>query len=94
MQLGCVIGRVWATVKNQGLEGQRLLFVEPVTPDLRSAGKPLICADCTGAGAGEIVYWCRGRESSFAFLPAEVPTDATIVAILDELQAGGETHRC
>ena len=36
-----------------------------------------------GAGAGETVYWCRGREASFPFLPAEVPTEATIVGIVD-----------
>jgi microcompartment protein CcmK/EutM len=29
---------------------------------------------------------CRGKEASFAFLPAEVPTEATIVAIVDEVQ--------
>lgn len=42
-------------------------------------------ADCTGAGAGELVYWCRGRESTFPFLPDEVPADSTIVGIVDEL---------
>jgi microcompartment protein CcmK/EutM len=83
MQLGRVIGRVWSTVKNSGLDGQRLLVVQPVTPDLKPAGKRLICADCTGAGAGELIYWCRGRESSFPFLPVEVQTDATIVGIVD-----------
>jgi microcompartment protein CcmK/EutM len=85
MQLGRVVGRVWATVKNQGLETQRLLVVQPVTPELAATAKPLICADAVGAGAGELVYWCRGRESSFPFLPAEVQTDATIVGIVDEL---------
>jgi ethanolamine utilization protein EutN len=83
--LGRVIGRLWATVKNRGLEGQRLLIVQPMTPELGDTGKPIICADSVGAGAGEIIYWCRGRESSFPFLPGEVQTDATIVAIVDEL---------
>jgi microcompartment protein CcmK/EutM len=85
MMLGRVVGRVWATIKNQGLETQRLLVVQPVTPELTDTGKPLICTDAVGAGAGEIIYWCRGRESSFPFLPAEVQTDSTIVAIVDEL---------
>jgi microcompartment protein CcmK/EutM len=85
MMLGRVVGRVWATIKNQGLETQRLLVVQPVTPELTDTGKPLICTDAVGAGAGEIIYWCRGRESSFPFLPTEVQTDSTIVAIVDEL---------
>lgn len=85
MQLGRVIGRVWSTVKAPNLETQRLLIVQPVTPELKNTGKPLICTDAVGAGAGELIYWCRGRESSFPFLPMEVPTDNTIVAIVDEL---------
>jgi microcompartment protein CcmK/EutM len=85
MQLGRVIGRVWSTVKAPNLEAQRLLIVQPVTPELKNTGKPLICTDAVGAGGGELIYWCRGRESSFPFLPVEVPTDNTIVAIVDEL---------
>ena len=41
--------------------------------------------DAVGAGAGELIYWCRGKEASFPFLPAEVPADNTIVGIVDEL---------
>ena len=85
MYLGRVIGRVWSTVKNVNLESQRLLIVQPLTPELKETGKQIICADCTGAGAGELIYWCRGRESSFPFLPQDVPTDNTIVGIIDEL---------
>jgi ethanolamine utilization protein EutN len=85
MFLGRVIGRLWATVKNPNFEGQRLLLVQPLTPELKSTGKPLVCADTTGAGAGELVYYCRGREASYAFLPREVPSDSTIVGIVDEV---------
>jgi len=85
MQLGRVVGRVWSTVKSANLEGQRLLIVQPVTPEGGDTGKQIICADSVGAGAGELIYWCRGKESSFPFLPREVPTDNTIVGIIDEL---------
>ena len=85
MFLGRVIGRVWATAKNASLESHRLLIVQPLTPELKETGKRLVCADWTGAGAGELIYWCRGRESSFPFLPQEVVTDTTIVAIVDEV---------
>jgi microcompartment protein CcmK/EutM len=77
-------------VKNPGLESQRLLIVQPVLPDLTPTGKLLICTDCTGAGAGEVVYWVRGKEASFPFMPDEVPTDATIVGIVDEIHVGGK----
>ena len=85
MYLGRVVGCVWATVKNKGLDGQRMLIVQPMTPELKPTGKRLVCTDCTGAGAGELVYWCRGKESSFPFLPDEVPTDTTIVGIVDRV---------
>ena len=85
MFLGRVVGRVWATARNASLEGRRLLIVQPVTPELLETGKPLVCADCTGAGAGELIYYCRGREASYAFLPQDVPSDSTIVGIVDEI---------
>jgi microcompartment protein CcmK/EutM len=85
MQLGRVIGRVWASVKNPGLKGQRLLVVQPVKADLTPSGRCLVCTDSTGAGAGELIYWVRGREASFPFTPDEVASDATIVGIIDEI---------
>jgi microcompartment protein CcmK/EutM len=89
MFIGRVTGCVWATAKDKNLEGQRLLIVQPLNPRLEPTGKRVICTDCTGAGAGEIVYWCRGKESSFPFLPAEVPTDSTVVGIVDSVHLDG-----
>jgi ethanolamine utilization protein EutN len=59
---------------------------------MKEAGKPLVAVDSIGAGAGEVVFWCRGKEASFPFSPAEVPTDCTIVAIVDSVYttAGGD----
>lgn len=85
MLLGRVAGCVWSTVKDSNLDGQRLLLVQPLTPELKPVGKGLVCADWTGAGAGELVYWTRSKEASFAFLPAEVPVDATITGIVDSI---------
>jgi ethanolamine utilization protein EutN len=85
MYLGRVVGRLWATMKNENLTGQRFLMVQPVTPELQDRGRPLVCTDSTGAGAGELIYWVRAREASYALLPAEVATDATIVGIVDSV---------
>lgn len=90
MYLGRVVGHVWATAKDPNLTGQRLLIVQPLTPALKTAGKRLVCTDATGAGAGELVYYCGGKESSFPFLPVEVPTDRTIVGIVDTVHLEGE----
>jgi microcompartment protein CcmK/EutM len=85
MILGRVVGCVWATVKNPALTGQRMLIVQPLTPELEPTGKRLVCLDATGAGAGEIIYYVRGREASFPFLPAEPPADSTVVGIVDSI---------
>lgn len=90
MTLGKVVGCVWATVKSPALEGQRLLLVQPLNSELQPTGRRIVCADWTGAGAGEMVYWCGGKESSFPFLPKEVPTDRTIVGIVDEVHTPRE----
>ena len=83
MYLGRVIGRVWSTVKDPGLATQRLLLVQPLTPEGKPTGKRLVATDSMGAGAGELVYWSKGKESSFPFLPVDVPTEMTIVGIVD-----------
>jgi microcompartment protein CcmK/EutM len=88
MTFGRVIGRVWSTVKNPGMEGLRMLLVQPLTPELQPTGRRIICTDCTGAGAGELVYWVRGKEASFPFHPAEAPVDTTIVGIVDSVHLG------
>jgi ethanolamine utilization protein EutN len=83
MQLGRIIGHVVCTMKNASLEGKKLLLVQPVDVEGRPQGKPFVAVDAVGAGAGETIYWCRGREASFPFLPNEIPTEATIVGIVD-----------
>lgn len=93
MYLGRVIGCVWSTAKHPGLHGRRLLIVQPITPARQDSGRPVVCTDWTGAGAGETVYWCRGKESTFAFLPDQVPTDLSIVGIVDSIHSAGAPEK-
>jgi ethanolamine utilization protein EutN len=81
MYLGKVIGKIVCSVKDPGLESRTLLLVRRL-PN----GPSIIAVDAVGAGAGETVYVCRGREAAFAFAPAQVPTEAAVVAIVDEIQ--------
>jgi microcompartment protein CcmK/EutM len=81
MYLGKVIGRVVSTVKDPALVGRTLLLVRRL-PN----GPAVVAIDSVGAGAGETVYVCRGREAAFAFKPEEVPTEASIVAIVDSIE--------
>jgi ethanolamine utilization protein EutN len=89
MFLGRVIGNVVCTMKDPTLVGQKLLIVQPLDRNGRGNGRPIIALDAVGAGAGEMVYWCRGKEASFPFLPAELPADAAIVGIVDSVNIPG-----
>lgn len=85
MQIARVLGTVVATVKSESLEGRKLLVIQPLDGSLNQKGRPMVAVDSVGAGKGEIVFWCRGREASFPFLPSEVPSDCTIVGIIDSV---------
>jgi microcompartment protein CcmK/EutM len=88
MHLARVVGTVVATAKNEALDGRKLLVIQPINTQHQDAGKTLIAIDAIGAGVGETVFWCRGKEASFPFDPKEVPTDCTIVGIVDTIFTG------
>lgn len=83
MQIARVIGTVVSTIKNESLNGRKFLLVQTLDADLKPKGNPMIALDSVGAGEGELVFWCRGKEASFPFKRDETPTDCTIVGIID-----------
>ncbi|MEZ5345100.1 MAG: EutN/CcmL family microcompartment protein [Pyrinomonadaceae bacterium] len=83
MQLARVIGTVVSTVKNQSLHGRKIMLVQNLDENLDPIGQPMVALDAVGAGVGELVFWCRGKEASFPFKRDETPTDCTIVGIVD-----------
>ena len=83
MQLAQVIGEVVATIKDPNLTGMKMLILQPLAADGQPAGRTLVALDSIGAGVGERVFFVRGREAAFPFYPAEPPTDASIVGIVD-----------
>jgi microcompartment protein CcmK/EutM len=88
MHLARVIGDVVATRKEESLTGTKLLLVQPLGANGEPAGRPLVAVDAVGAGVGEHVFFVRGKEASFPFLPAEPPVDAGIVGIVDHWDLG------
>lgn len=83
MQLARVIGEVVSTMKDPNLIGTKLLVVQPIAASGEDAGRALVALDSVGAGVGEHVFFVRGREAAFPFYPAEPPTDAAIIGIVD-----------
>ena len=84
MQLARVLGTVVATVKTPGLEGVRLLVIQPLDRNLQPTGGQLVAADAVHmAGPGELVYFVAAREAAQAMPNTFVPVDHAIVGIVD-----------
>lgn len=80
-----VIGTVWATRKDENLQGFKLQFIQPLSGDRRNVGDPLVAVDTVGAGPGETVIYITAREAVIP-LPVEMaPVDASIVGIVDRI---------
>lgn len=87
MQIGKVIGSIWATRKEEKLSGLKLLIVKPVNAlDENDRRPPLVAADIIGAGVGETVIMVGGSSARNATGDATIPVDATIVGIVDDLE--------
>jgi len=85
MYLGVVTGTVVAAQKAAGLEGQKLLLVQPVDDTGRHSGDLQVAVDTVRAGVGDHVYLVGSREAALACEPWFVPVDAAIVGIVDEV---------
>ncbi len=85
MYLGRVIGTCVASQRSPGLDGVRMLLVEPVDGAGRVTGAPFVAADTVSAGPGELVFLVGAREASLALEQPFVPVDAAIVGLVDEV---------
>ena len=70
MQLGRVVGHAVSTVKHLSLHGWRLLLVQPLTPDEKADGEPLLAIDAIGAGAGSMVLLSNDGAEARAMVKA------------------------
>jgi ethanolamine utilization protein EutN len=88
VQLARVIGTVVATVKTPGLEGVKLLVIQPLDRHLVPVGSQLVAADAVHmAGPGELVYFVAAREAAEAMPDRFVPVDHAIVGIVDAVRS-------
>ena len=85
MQLGRVKGTVVAERTIAGLEGVKLLIVEPLDHDLQVVGGDVIAADTVQAGPGDLIYFVKSREASHALEERFCAVDHAIVGIVDDV---------
>ena len=87
MYLGRVVGTVVASRKYEGLEGAKLLLVEPLNHKMERVRGLEVAVDTVQAGRGDLVYLVGAREAALALDPFFVPVDAAIVGFVDSVDA-------
>jgi ethanolamine utilization protein EutN len=86
MKLARVIGRVFCSRQEPGLDRKTMLLIQPLKwEDESPLGDPIVAADAVGAGSSERVFWVASRDAVVAFKDAP-PIDAAIVGIVDGCQ--------
>ncbi len=89
MKLGKVVGTIVATQKSQALEGAKLLVVRDMNPDGALGSGYVVAVDGVGAGVGEVVLTVAGSSARITPATHDSPVDATIIAIVDTIEADG-----
>ena len=85
MLLGRVIGSVWATRKDEKLEGLKLLIVRAVDLELRPLPNFVVAVDTLEAGVGELVLVAQGSSARQTRETHNKPVDAVIMTIVENL---------
>src|SRR5512136_2696095 len=87
MLLGIVKGTAITTLKYQGMEGLKLLVVQPVNRKLEPLGALQVAVDVVQAGPGDVCVMVRSREAALAMPEIKfVPVDLALVGVVDELE--------
>ncbi|HCM89693.1 MULTISPECIES: EutN/CcmL family microcompartment protein [Vagococcus] len=86
MLIGTVSGSLWATRKNEHLNGLKFLLVDIEETSQETPKRTIVAADNEGAGFGDVVLVTTGGSARVALGSSEVPVDATIVGIIDSVE--------
>ncbi len=89
MLLGKVVGTVVASRKEPTLDGSTLLLVRGLDLDAKPTSTLVVAVDAVGAGVGEVVLYASGSSARQTEKTKDRPVDATIMAIVDQLEVDG-----
>jgi microcompartment protein CcmK/EutM len=83
MILGQVVGEVISTIKDETLNGRKLLITQLMNSKRAPIGRPQVAIEVVDAGVGDYVFLVRMREASLATFPVVGPVDLAIVGVID-----------
>lgn len=90
MYLGKVVGTLVATQKEPSLDGLKFLVLKQLDSEGEETGAYRVAADAVGAGLGEVVLYATGSAARQTVNTHERPCDGVIMAIVDQVEIGGE----
>ncbi len=86
MQLAVVRGSVTSTIKHSVYNGEKLVLLQAVEPDLKPRGSAFVAIDRAQAGAGDTVLYIDEGNSARMVLETEgAPARAVVVGIVDQV---------
>ncbi len=90
MHVARIVGEVVATIKHPDLAGQKLLLVQPVTPEGAPIGRVAIAVDSVQAGPGDLVLVNdEGNGAAQALKRPRGAVRTVIVGVVDEWGVAG-----
>ena len=90
MLIARVIGTTVSTIKDEKLQGRKLLIVRQTDEKGEAVGKPYIAIDTVDAGIGDLVLTASGSSARQTTITKDTPVDAVIMAMIDSLEVNGE----
>lgn len=90
MMIARVVGNVWATRKEENLNGIKLLIVQPIDTKKQSIRQELVVADRIGAGIDDEVLVTSGGAARYILTGTPLPIDAVVIGIIDSTEVRGE----
>jgi len=92
MLMGKVVGTVVSTRKEDELRGLRFMIVRELDHEMNETGKMVVATDAVGSGVGEVVLYASGSSARQTLATKDRPVDATIMAIVDEVEVHGKRN--
>lgn len=90
MIIGRVVGNLWATKKDEKLNGQKFLVVKLLINKYKEKDELFVAVDNVGAGIGDLVLITRGGSARISLESKDVPVDSVIIGIVDSIEVEDE----
>ena len=90
MLIAKVIGTTVSTIKDEKLEGRKLLVLRQTDETGEPSGRPYVAVDTVDAGIGDLVLTAAGSSARQTDITKDTPVDAVIMSIIDSLEVDGK----